>query len=222
VRHDPWSFLSAILHEWRVLLTGGSVVAIIMAYALATGRAPIQPVGWTALSLTLLGAIYQAWRRERLAKDAAVAELHAIAARHAERVPRIRILDQPRSPGNANQLPARLEIVNPDERPVSFMDDWRLIVRLSDGRELVSERGGFDFRWPLDVVAPGERVTKSIYFTFPRDPFASRYDTVTGQMSGSAEDAQMLAGATFTMSVTDVRGNVVRASWPNKSAGGTD
>jgi hypothetical protein len=64
VLRDFASFLRSIWREWRSLLTGGSVIAILALWNMAGGRSISQSVNWLVLGLTLVLAAFLAWRRE--------------------------------------------------------------------------------------------------------------------------------------------------------------
>ena len=60
---DFWPFLVALWHEWKVLLTGGSIVAVFTLWNLA-GKKPLpQSVNWLIVGITLILAAFFAWRR---------------------------------------------------------------------------------------------------------------------------------------------------------------
>jgi hypothetical protein len=57
-------FLAALWREWKVLLTGGSLIAILALWSMGTGKSIQQSVNWLVIGTTLLLAGFFAWRRE--------------------------------------------------------------------------------------------------------------------------------------------------------------
>jgi hypothetical protein len=57
-------FLYALWDEWKVLLTGGSIFALVAAWSLTTSRPIPSAVNWLILGLTLILAAFLAWRKE--------------------------------------------------------------------------------------------------------------------------------------------------------------
>jgi hypothetical protein len=57
-------FLVSIWAEWKVLLTGGSILAILSLVGLATGKTAPRNVNWAVLGATLILAAFAAWRKE--------------------------------------------------------------------------------------------------------------------------------------------------------------
>jgi hypothetical protein len=64
VLRDFVSFLRALWHEWKLLLTGGSVVAIIALVNLFSGKSVPQSINWLATGLTFMLEAFFSWRRE--------------------------------------------------------------------------------------------------------------------------------------------------------------
>jgi len=64
VLRDFSAFLRAFWRQWLVLLTGGSVIAVIAIWNLAGRGAPPQQVNWLILGLTLVLAAFFSWREE--------------------------------------------------------------------------------------------------------------------------------------------------------------
>jgi hypothetical protein len=57
-------FLFAVWNEWKVLLTGGTLIALLFIVG-ALRNKPMPPnVNWLVLGLTLVAAAFLAWRRE--------------------------------------------------------------------------------------------------------------------------------------------------------------
>jgi hypothetical protein len=61
---DFWSFITALWREWRLFLTGGSIVALYSLWNLAGWKPLPQSVNWLILGLTFVLAAFSAWRRE--------------------------------------------------------------------------------------------------------------------------------------------------------------
>jgi hypothetical protein len=62
---DLLHFAHAFWGAWRVLLTGGSLIALLTLWSL-TGQRPIpQNLAWLIVALTFLAASFLAWRKER-------------------------------------------------------------------------------------------------------------------------------------------------------------
>ena len=55
-------YFAALWRQWKALLMGGSLTAVIVVYSLATGKQVALPFGWAVLGLTLFTASYLAWR----------------------------------------------------------------------------------------------------------------------------------------------------------------
>jgi len=56
-------FLRALWREWRVLLTGGSIVAVLVLINLG-GRSIPRKVNWSIIGITFILAAFRAWRNE--------------------------------------------------------------------------------------------------------------------------------------------------------------
>lgn len=61
---DFFSFIRAVWLEWKTLLTGGSLIAVIAIWSAVTGRSVPHNVSWLVLGLTLMFAAFFAWRKE--------------------------------------------------------------------------------------------------------------------------------------------------------------
>jgi hypothetical protein len=67
VIRDFASFLAALWSEWKVFLTGGTIVAVSEVWNL-TGWKPLpHSVNWLILGLTFILAAFSAWRKEWIA-----------------------------------------------------------------------------------------------------------------------------------------------------------
>ena len=57
-------YVKALWAQWKVLLTGGSVMALVAIWALATNRGLPYSAGWLILGITFVAASFLAWRHE--------------------------------------------------------------------------------------------------------------------------------------------------------------
>src|SRR6202171_3180592 len=64
---DLIRFALALWREWQVLLTGGSIVALLALWAFATGKTMPQNLAWLVIGLTFVMAAFLAWRKEATA-----------------------------------------------------------------------------------------------------------------------------------------------------------
>jgi len=63
VLRDFANFLRAVWDEWKVLLTGGTIIAILALWQMS-GRSVPRNTGWLVIGLTLIFASFLAWRKE--------------------------------------------------------------------------------------------------------------------------------------------------------------
>ena len=61
---DFWFFVRALWREWRVLLTGGTIIAVITLWTLVGKKPPSQNVDWLIVGFTLILAAFLSWRSE--------------------------------------------------------------------------------------------------------------------------------------------------------------
>jgi hypothetical protein len=61
---DFGNFLRAVWNEWKVLLTGGSLIALTAIVSTVRGKPMPATVNWLVLGVTLMVAAFFAWRRE--------------------------------------------------------------------------------------------------------------------------------------------------------------
>jgi len=54
---DLIRFALALWREWQVLLTGGSIVALLALWAFATGKTIPQNLAWLVIGLTALNVV---------------------------------------------------------------------------------------------------------------------------------------------------------------------
>jgi hypothetical protein len=64
---DLLSFARALWNEWKALLTGGSIIALLWLATVVTKRTIPPNVNWLAVGLTLILAAFLAWRKEWIA-----------------------------------------------------------------------------------------------------------------------------------------------------------
>jgi hypothetical protein len=64
VLQDFWSFAIALWREWKVLLTGGSIIAVLAIWGFAGGKTLPTNLGWLTLGVTFILASFLAWRKE--------------------------------------------------------------------------------------------------------------------------------------------------------------
>ena len=66
---DFLAFVAALWHEWAVLLTGGSIIALLSLWNFA-GRKPVpQSANWLIVGITFILASFLAWRKQYLDAD---------------------------------------------------------------------------------------------------------------------------------------------------------
>jgi len=66
---DFLSFIVALWREWKVLLTGGTIFAVLALWNFF-GRKPLpQSIGWFIAGFTLILAAFFAWRRQWVIAD---------------------------------------------------------------------------------------------------------------------------------------------------------
>jgi hypothetical protein len=63
---DFWLFIVALWGEWKVFLTGGSIIAASSLWNLVGWKPLSQKVDWLILGLTFIAACFSAWRKERV------------------------------------------------------------------------------------------------------------------------------------------------------------
>jgi hypothetical protein len=64
-RRDFASYLDSFWREWRTLLIGGSIMALVALLALGANKPIPAVVNWLIVGLTFLLASFSSWRRER-------------------------------------------------------------------------------------------------------------------------------------------------------------
>lgn len=73
---DFVSFLHALWNEWKVLLTGGSIIALVTIWSAISRNSPPKGIGWVIVGLTLIIAGFLSWRKQWLQADGRVAEIN--------------------------------------------------------------------------------------------------------------------------------------------------
>jgi hypothetical protein len=68
LRH-VWQFVTAVLQQWAALVTGGVIVAVIALYERASERPFAGRLFWAGVIISLVAAVFLAWRKERLAVE---------------------------------------------------------------------------------------------------------------------------------------------------------
>jgi hypothetical protein len=64
---DFFAFLRAFWDEWKVLLTGGTIIAALALWTFGTGKAIPRAIDWLILGLTLMLAAFFSWRKQWVA-----------------------------------------------------------------------------------------------------------------------------------------------------------
>lgn len=65
LRH-VWEFVVAVLQQWAALATGGVIVAVIGLYERASQKPVAGRLFWAGVIISLVAAVFLAWREERL------------------------------------------------------------------------------------------------------------------------------------------------------------
>jgi uncharacterized membrane protein YfcA len=75
---DFVGFLLALWKEWKALLTGGTILAVVSLGQKITGKSVPRSTNWLIFGLTLLLASFFAWRKEcQRRRDERAARLQA-------------------------------------------------------------------------------------------------------------------------------------------------
>ncbi len=74
---DFMRFLWAVWREWKVLLTGGSIIAAFGLWGMLGKKAPPQNVNWLIVGTTLMLAAFLAWRKEWMAAGRGFVNINA-------------------------------------------------------------------------------------------------------------------------------------------------
>lgn len=72
---DFFDFLWSLWQEWKALLTGGSIVALVFLYTVVSKKQLPYRVYWCILALTLVIAAFFSWRRARVEGGAGLVEV---------------------------------------------------------------------------------------------------------------------------------------------------
>ena len=181
-------YLKALWRQWKVFLTGGSLIAVAVIYSFATAHAVNKPWGLGLLVATFILASFGAWKEE-----------HQKVCAFKGNSPRLAILYGPTTPEEGSQFGFLVEVTNPGPA-TSLVDDWRLEVEKPDGTK-DSLGGGLDVRDMSGRLEEGRSYKKSVAFHHSdKTPYGR------------------LAGARFVMTVSDIHGHTLRAEHPKRSA----
>jgi hypothetical protein len=185
-------FLKALWGHWVVFVTGGVVMAIVGAYALATGTSISKRAGLFVLGATILLASFAAWRKEHRANRGAAKPYIVINW--------IQTVFEPVEPVDAEKLTtlflAYVRMVNPGADATSPELDWRLTVRTEKG-DLVGSLNG-RLGDPPKTLQQGDQAETSMVFRGPYDQY----------------DPMALLYSKYQLLGRDVRGNVFDAKFP--------
>jgi hypothetical protein len=66
---DFIEFTRALWEQWKALLTGGSIIALLSLWDFATRKVVPRSLDWLILGLTLLIAAFLSWRKEWLRNE---------------------------------------------------------------------------------------------------------------------------------------------------------
>src|ERR1700683_1938553 len=64
MHRDFARFVLAAWNEWKVLLTGGTLIALLFVIGTVRGKTMPPEINWLVLGLTLISAAFLAWRKE--------------------------------------------------------------------------------------------------------------------------------------------------------------
>ena len=170
---------------------GGSLLAAALIYQLATAKPILEPWGYGLLAATLLTASFFAWKEEYQKAQTAVAD-----APHVEITGTYAFAGSP-----AEHAPPFLSVAarlaNPGREAVSFKPDWTLDVTTADGKRAEGLHGSL--RGEIRPLQQGDQFNILLYFPY-----------VPG-----VTDVASLTGATMVLTVTDLRGRVLRSEFVN-------
>ena len=72
---DFFDFLWSLWQEWKALLTGGSIVALVFLYTVVSKKQLPYRVYWCILAMTFVIAAFYSWRRARVEGGAGLVEV---------------------------------------------------------------------------------------------------------------------------------------------------
>lgn len=173
--NDVFEFARALWRQWKVLLTGGSLMAVVVIYSFASAQAVTRPWGAAILAATFMAASFGAWRGEFLRNKAIDAELPHMSITHATSF----------KDGSTGNFSLYVHLVNPGKQPISFSPEWRVDVELRDGRRINGILGVM--RGQIRPMQQGDQFDVTIIFPFD-----------------AIGDPAALTGASYTLSVTDI------------------
>jgi len=177
-------YIRALWRHWVAAVTGGSITAVFTALAI-TGHLISPTVGVAFLIGAWLSSSFRAW-----------ADLYSRLRVLEARAPRLRIDNVQTSPsGFHGEFAVLVHLDNPGER-VTFQGDWALDVTKAGGETVTGIRG--------KEFGPPARVEEG-----------AQYDShLVFKYGGALPDPDSLAGAKYDLSVTDIRNNRLRATYP--------
>lgn len=184
-----WVYAKALWHQWKVFLTGGSLMALTVIYSFATAHSISKPWGWGLLAGTLLLSSFGAWKEEHLKNEA-----------FADDKARMEITDlsawggMPDDPQFFFGIYVRLE--NPGKEATNFSPNWTLDVVKADGERVEGMHG--KLVGEIRPMQQGDQFTVQILF---------RYNE-------KIRDSTALYGSRLSLTVADLRGRPLRAEWP--------
>ena len=180
----------ALWAEWRVIVTGSSIVAILSIYSWTAGAQ--VPASWSQITViaTFVIASFGAWRRSDKPLRAFLAG-----------TPRIVITGiRPVTPQNESLI-LDLLLLNPGPTPTSFEPAWNLIIQTRDGHALPMQTG--ELVGEIRPLQQGDQFKVAVLFW-------NKQAVVTPD--------HCRAGARFILSVTDIHGRVAHAAFESELA----
>ncbi|HYN82934.1 MAG TPA: hypothetical protein VES88_15725 [Gemmatimonadaceae bacterium] len=192
---DLGQFLRALWGQWKVLLTGGGLMAIVAIFAFATGKEIPRPWGWLTLGFTFVAASFTAWRKERSEKTALETE-----SKSRKRVSFLVEEVRPTWNGDRADFYVQALIINPGQSTMSFKREWVLDIQDAAGKSLERLNGGVPMGTP-PVVKEAEQ-----------HPVGLSFHGIEGRF-----DAASLAGATYVVSGEDLLGEPITATYKSST-----
>src|SRR2546423_2884475 len=150
-------YAKALWHQWKVFLTGGSLMALTVIYSFATAQSVSRPWGWGLLAGTLLFASFGAWKEEYVRNRTFETD------RPRMYITEVRAWGA--APGETEQLYSlyvRLE--NPGREAVNFSPSWTLDVVRADGARVAGIRG--DLVGEIRPLQQGDQFVVEILFRY--------------------------------------------------------
>jgi hypothetical protein len=186
-----WLYVKTLWHQWKVFLTGGSLMAATVIYSFATAQAVSRPWGWGLIAGTFVLASYGAWKQEYERSRSAEADSPRMGITHVS------------AWGGSEQQPqyyftVNVRLENPGKEATSFSTEWLLDVIKADGKEVQGIRG--TMLGESHPLQQGDQLKVGILFPYGFD----------------IPDNTALFGARFVLTVADIRGRLLRAEWPTE------